>query len=220
VPLQNRVTPTGDIVADPARGTLMGNRGILHDAGRRLGAARWRHRSWISCQLSFKGRRREVMARGRYTELFFLDEHTALAAGHRPCFECRREAFRAFQSAWRRAFGAADDVRAAAMDRALHAARVDPRTRRQIRIEAALDDLPDGVFVLLGDAPLLPFLTLGDCLLPWRVDGYGCARPRPAAIRCSVLTPAPTVAVLRAGYLPARHPSAVPRPADRRSPGW
>jgi hypothetical protein len=148
------------------------------------------------------------MARGRYTALFFLDEATALAAGHRPCFECRREAFRAFQAAWRRAFGAAEDVSAAAMDRALHLARVDPRTRRQVRIEAALDGLPDGVFVLLADAPSTPFLILGDHLLPWRAAGYASARPRPAATRCRVLTPAPAVAVLRAGYVPALHPSA------------
>jgi hypothetical protein len=207
VPLQNRVTPTGDIVADPARGTLMGNRGILHDAGRRLGAARWRHHSWICCQLSFKRRRREVMARGRYTELFFLDEATALAAGHRPCYECRRAAFRAYQAAWRQAFGAAADVSAAAMDRALHLARIDPRTRRQMRIEYALDHLPDGVFVLLDDALLTPFLILGDRLLPWRAAGYASSRPRPAAIHCRVLTPAPTLAVLRAGYMPALHPS-------------
>jgi hypothetical protein len=208
VPLQNRVTPMGDIVADPARGTLMGNRGILHDADRRLGPARWRHRSWISCRLDFRGRRRAVMARGRYTELFFLDEATALAAGHRPCFECRRAAFYAFQAAWRGAFGAAAAASAAAMDRALHLARVDPRTRRQVRIEAALDDLPDGVFVLLEDAPSIPLLVLGDRALPWRAGGYASARPRPAVSRCRVLTPAPVVAVLRAGYLPALHPSA------------
>ena len=208
MPLQNRVMPTGDIVADPARGTLMGNRGILHDAGRRLGAGRWRHRRWICCQLGFKGRRREVMTRGRYTELFFLDEATALAAGHRPCCECRRTAFSAFQAAWRQAFGAAQDASATAIDRALHPARVDPRTRRQIRSEAALDELPDGVFVLLEDAPSIPFLILGDRLLPWRAAGYASARPRPEASRCRVLTPAPTVAVLRAGYVPALHPSA------------
>ena len=127
MPLQNRVTPRGDIVATPARGTLTGNRGILHDAGRQLGAARWRHHRWICCRLDFKGRRRAVMAPGRYTELFFLDEATALAAGHRPCWECRREAFQDFQSAWRCAFGGADDVGAAAMDRILHRARVAPR---------------------------------------------------------------------------------------------
>ena len=129
----------------------MGNRGILHDAGRRLGRARWRHPHWICCRLSFKGRKRRVMTPGRYTELFFLDEATALAAGHRPCFECRREDFRAFQAAWRRAFGARSEASAPAIDRALHAARVEPRSRRQIRFEAALDDLPDGAFALLAD---------------------------------------------------------------------
>ena len=207
MPLQNRVTPMGDIVADLARGMLMGNRGILHDAGRQLGAARWRHRSWICCELSFKGRRRSVMAPRRYTELFFLDEATALAAGHRPCFECRRNAAQAFQTAWRRAFDAAD-CSAPAMDRVLHRARVEPRTRRQIRFEATLDDLPDGVFVLLDEAPSTPLLVLGDRLLRWRASGYVSWRPRPTAIRCRVLTPAPTVAVLRAGYAPTLHPSA------------
>jgi hypothetical protein len=207
VPLQNRVTPTGEIVADPARGTLMGNRGILHDASRRLGAARWRHHHWISCRLRFKGRRRAVMAPRRYTELFFLDEATALAAGHRPCFECRREEFRAFQMAWRRAFGARDSS-AAAMDRELHRARVEPRTGSQIRFEARLDDLPDGAFVLLDEAPSTPVLVLADRLLPWRAAGYVSWRGRPAAVGCRVLTPAPAVAVLRAGYVPALHPSA------------
>jgi hypothetical protein len=207
VPLQNRVTPTGEIVADPARGTLMGNRGILHDASRRLGAARWRHQHWISCRLSFKGRRRAVMAPHRYTELFFLDEATALAAGHRPCFECRREEFRAFAMAWWLSSGATD-CSAAAMDRELHRARIEPRTHRQIRVEAPLDDLPDGAFVLLDEAPSTPLLVLGDSLLPWRAFGYASARLRPAAIGCRVLTPAPTVAVLRAGYVPALHRSA------------
>jgi hypothetical protein len=201
MPLQNRVTPTGDIVADPARGMFMGNRGILHDASRRLGAARWRHRSWICCQLSFKGRRRAVMAPRRYT-----DEATALAAGHRPCFECRRDAARAFQTAWRRA--CAMDCCAAAMDRVLHLARVEPHTRRQNRFAAALDDLPDGVFVVLDEAPSTALLVFGDRLLPWRASGYASARPRPAAIRCRVLTPAPIVAVVRAGYAPGLHPSA------------
>ena len=147
------------------------------------------------------------MAPRRYTELFFLDEATALAAGHRPCFECRREAFRAFQTAWRRAFRTADCA-APAMDRVLHRARVEPRTRRQIRFEGALDDLPDGVFVLLDQAPSTPLLVLGDRLLPWRASGYASAHPRPPAIGCRVLTPAPTVEVIRAGYVPSLHPAA------------
>jgi hypothetical protein len=210
MPLQNRVTPMGDIIVDAARGTLMGNRGILHDASRRLGMARWRHRSWIFCRLSFKGRRREVMAPGRYTELFFLDEATALAAGHRPCCECRRDDFRVFQQAWRRAIDAAD-ASATAMDGILHRTRVDPHTRRQIRFEASLDDLPNGAFILLAGEPSSPLLVLGDELLPWRPAGYGAPRPRPSGTRCVVLTPQPTLAVLRAGYAPSLHPTATRR---------
>lgn len=207
MPLQNRITPLGDIIADAARGTLMGNRGILHDAGRRLGTARWRHRRWIYCWLRFKGRRRQVMAPGRYTELFFLDEATALAAGHRPCSECRRDDFRAFQAAWRRALDT-PDASATTIDRVLHKARVDSRTRRQIRVDASLDDLPDGAFVLLPDDPSIPLLIVANALLPWRPGGYGAPRPRPSAIRCLALTPQPTLAVLRAGYAPALHPTA------------
>jgi hypothetical protein len=203
--LQNRVTPTGDIIADPARGTLLGNRGILHDAGRRLGTARWRHPHWICCRLAFKGRRRPVMTPHRWTELFFLDEATALAAGHRPCCECRREDFLRFQAAWRRAFGT-DDASAGAIDRGLHQARVEPRTRRQIRFEARLDDLPDGAFVLLPDDPT-PLLVRGERLHSWRPGGYQPPRPRRSG-SALVLTPAPTIAVLCAGYLPLAHPSA------------
>jgi hypothetical protein len=208
MPLQNRVTPTSEIIADPARGTLMGNRGILHDANRRLGAARWRHAHWISCRLAFKGRKRPVMAPRRYTELFFLDEATALAAGHRPCCECRREAFRSFQAAWRRGLGPRCDASAAGIDRALHQARVDSRTRAQIRFEARLGDLPDGAFVLLPDDPSAPLLISGAGLLPWCPSGYGHPRPRPATASVLVLTPRPAVAALRAGYAPALHPSA------------
>jgi hypothetical protein len=202
--LQNRITPAGEIIADPARGTLMGNRGILHDARQRLGTARWRHPHWIFCRLAFKGRRRQVMAPRRYTELFFLDAATALAAGHRPCCECRREDFRQFQAAWQRAFR--HDAGAGTIDRVLHAARVEPRSRRQIRFEALLDDLPDGAFVLLPDASSPPFLVQGDQLHPWHPRGYGAPCERRSG-RVIVLTPAPTVAVLRAGY-------QVPRSAD------
>lgn len=207
MPLQNRVTPTSEIIAHVARGTLMGNRGILHDAGRQLGTARWRHRSWICCRLSFKDRHRAVMAPGRYTELFFLDEATALAAGHRPCCECRRDDFRNFQAAWRRAFGAEADASAAAIDHTLHRARVDARSRRQIRFEAALDQLPGGTFVVFPEHRSTPFLILADRILPWRPAGYGPPCPRRAAPCCLVLTPKPTVALLRAGYQPMLHPS-------------
>jgi len=207
MPLQNRVTPFGEIVANAARGTLMGNRGILHDDERRLGTARWRHPHWICCRLEFRGRKRAVMTPGRYTELFFLDEATGLAAGHRPCFECRRDDFLRFREAWRCAFGAHTDASAPAIDRALHAARVNSRTRRQTRFEAPLDDLPDGTFVALPDASTSALLILGERLLPWRPGGYGSPRPRPAT-HGFVLTPRRLVAVLRAGYAPDIHASA------------
>ena len=209
MPLQNRVTPMGDIIADAARGTLMGNRGILHDASKRLGTARWRHRSWICCRLSFKHRRREVMAPGRYTELFFLDEATALAAGHRPCCECRRDDFRAFQAAWRRAADT-PDASADAIDRVLHKARVDPHTRRQIRFEGPLDDLPDGAFILLpGGAPSPVTRRRREPAAVAAGRLRRAARPAHLAPGALVLTPEPTLAVLRAGYAPSLHATAV-----------
>lgn len=197
MPLQNRVTPRGEIVRDPARGLFTGNRGILHDDQRRLGRARWRHPHWIVCRLSFKGRQRQVMAPGRWTELFFLDEAVALAAGHRPCAYCRREAFLSFKEA----FGA---TRAPAVDRELHRHRVD-RQRRQVTYPARLDDLPDGAFVVLGGEALL---VLGDRLLPWHPSGYRAPRPRRGGSVVEVLAPAPTVAALRNGYRPTLHPTA------------
>ncbi len=130
--LQNRVTPTGAIVADPARGCFMGNRGILHDDRKRLGRARWRHKHWIVCVLAFRGRWRRVMEPRRYTELFFLDEAVALAAGHRPCAECRRGRYQDFLAGWANGTGHAGAIpKAAELDGILHAARMDPRHRRQ-----------------------------------------------------------------------------------------
>jgi hypothetical protein len=209
MPLQNRVTPFGEIIAHPARGTLMGNRGILHDAGQRLGPARWRHPHWIVCRLEFEGRRRRVMAPSTYTELFFLDEAVALAAGHRPCAECRRAAFDAFRNAWREALGDLASSRAPAIDRALHGTRVESRSRRQITFAAELDALPDGAFVTLADDPATAWLVLGDRLLPCAPEGYGPARARPSGREVRVLTPCLTVAVLAAGYRPELHPSAL-----------
>lgn len=200
MPRQNRVTPEGEIIADPARGLVMGNRGCLHDAAGRLGTARWRHPHWIICALSFKGRWRPIMAPNRWTELFFLDEATALAAGHRPCAECRRAAYNAFRAAF-----APAPLPAPEIDRRLHTARVT-RTRHQITHRADLATLPDGSFVKLPGAPE-PLLVLTDRLLPWRPDGYGLAQPRLGGT-VTVLTPAPTVAALRNGYRPILHPTA------------
>lgn len=188
MPLQNRVLPTGQIVADPARGMFTGNRGCLHDDQRRLGTARWRGRAWIICALDYKGWRRVVMTPRTWTELFFLDEAVALAAGHRPCALCRRTAFVAFQAA----FGG---LRAPDMDAALHAARLDGRTQRQFT--ADIRDLPDGTFVDRQG----PHLLWRGQAHPYAPAGYG----GPVAIGAgmvTVMTPAPTVQVLRAGYVP------------------
>lgn len=204
MPRQNRVSPFGSIEATAARGLLTGNRGILHDAAGRLGTARWRHPHWIACRLDFKDVRRQVMAPGAWTELFFLDEATALAAGHRPCAYCRREDFRRFAAAWGHAHDLAAPPRAPEIDRALHLARVEPRSRRQRRFAALARDLPDGSIVALsGEA----WLVLGSGLRRWTHQGYDRRAPLPDA-PAEVLTPAPTVAVLRAGYRPMLHPSA------------
>ncbi len=200
---QNRVLATGEIVAHPARGLFMGNRGILHDETGRLGASRWRHPNWVCCRLAFKERRRKILSPGAYTELFFLDEAVALAAGHRPCAECRRAAYRAFRAAWEDSLG--PPGRAADLDRALHAGRVT-RSRRQVRHEAPAPGLPDGAVFLWQETPML---ALSGAALPLAPEGYGAPRDRPAG-PVTVLTPAPTLAVLRAGFRPVIHPSASP----------
>lgn len=201
MPLQNRVLPTGEIVAHPARGTMMGNRGILHDANRRLGRARWRTKAWICCEIAFRGRSRLPMTPGRYTELFFLDEAVALAAGHRPCAECRRADYRLWQAAW--TAGLELPAGARAMDQVLHAARVPSSAGAGRRTEVALDRVPNGAFVLWQGCP---HLVLGGGLHRFRPEGYGPPLPRPAKVAVPALTPAPVLAVLAAGYAPRLHP--------------
>lgn len=202
MPRRNRVTPTGAIVAVPDRGTLMGNRGCLHDA---VGAVRraWQLRRWIVCVLEFKGRRRRAMTPGHYTELFFLDEATALAAGHRPCAECRRDRFNAFLAAL------GERPSAVALDRRLHAERItdggEQRTHR-----AKLGGLPDGVFVRLPDDATASLLR-GDELLAWSAGGYTHRVARPRGVEVEVLTPPLTVAALRGGYVPEVHTSGEAR---------
>ena len=198
--LQNRVLPTGAIVNSDERGLFMGNRGILHDDTQRLGTARWRHSNWVCCRLSFNGRKRTVMTAGAYTELFFLDEAVALAAGHRPCAECRRADYRAYLDAWQIATGEKPDAKR--LDRALHQSRVTGRMQRRYNAPAA--GLPDGTFILLDNAP---HLILRDMVLPYAPGAYLAPRPRPGGT-VTVLTPAPSVAALAAGYCPQVHPSA------------
>ncbi len=209
MPRQNRVTPFGGIVAVPERGTFLGNRGVLHDADGRVRRP-WQVRRWLVCVLEFRGRHRTVMTPGSYTELFFLDEATALAAGHRPCAECRRESFNAFGHAWRKANPADDGSPGppvAEMDDRLHADRVGPdRTKR--RFPALVDELPDGVFVTRPDEEDRAYLLWESHLLEWTPAGYRKRLSRPRGEVVSVLTPRATVEVLRAGYVPALHPTA------------
>jgi hypothetical protein len=206
-PLQNRVRPDQEIVADPARGTLMGNRGCLHDENRLLRTARWRSKLWICCVLEWQGVRRDVMPPGRWTALFFLDEATALAAGHRPCAYCRNTEFKDYASLWRRAFGLAQRPRAVEMDAVLHAERVDRATRRQRTTMARAADLPDGVMIR-HDGRL--WLLAGGTLLEWSFNGYASRRPPPASGPVEVLTPPASIAVMKMGYRPLLHPSASP----------
>lgn len=209
MPRQNRVTPFGEVIATPHRGTMLGNRGVLHDEAGRVKRA-WQLKRWIVCVLEFRGRQRAVMTPGRYTELFFLDEATAFAAGHRPCAECRRERFNAFRAAWHSALSATAGPApptADAIDERLHAERLAP-DRSKRTFTAALDELPDGVFVTAAGQGEPAYLVWGNRLLPWTPGGYGERRRRPKGAEVRVLTPRSTVEVLRAGYVPQVHPSA------------
>jgi hypothetical protein len=197
MPLQNRVTPFGEIVAVPERGTLMGNRGILHDDAGRL-VRSWQVRRWIACRTAFRGRHRQLLQPHSWTELFFLDEATAFAAGHRPCAECRHADYQRFKSAWEVAVGVPNG--ADEMDAVLHADRLEGRgvnQRKRTRWEP-LAILPDGVFIRLDGSA---WLLWRERLLEWSAGGYRARRSQPpAASRVEVLTPRLLVAVLRAGY--------------------
>jgi hypothetical protein len=203
MPLQNRVNPFGELFATPARGTLFGNRGgRFHTDAKTLTARRWASRQWICCVLDFKGRQRDVWGRF-YTELFFLDEPTALAAGHRPCFECRRKDAEAFAEAWRKAQRLSARPYADAMDDVLHRERLQGRAKRTHRRH--IDALPDGAFVVLDDEA---FAVRGGALLHWTPHGYDARKKCPRGITVDVLTPPAILAVLSAGYRPRWHPSA------------
>jgi hypothetical protein len=209
MPRQNRATPYGDLIATPERGTFLGNRGILHDADGHIQRA-WRGQRWLVCVLEFRGRQRTVMTPNRYTELFFLDEATALAAGHRPCAECRHARFLAFCKAWGVVHPGRGPQRPSAdeIDRQLHRERLAPDRSKRCYL-AALDDLPDGVLVTLAGRGDQPCLVWGKRLLVWSPSGYGQRRPRPRSEEVNVLTPRSTVASIQAGYVPEVHRSAL-----------
>ena len=190
---QNRVTPFGEVVTIEQRGAWMGNRGSIH-RGHDI-VRPWNGRRWITCALEFKGWRAPQWQTGRWTALFFLDETVALAAGHRPCALCRRPAYERFRDAWQVAF--AERVGAAAMDLRLHADRVDGRTQR--RHERQWRDLPIGAFVVVDDVPMR---VDDDSVTPWTPNGFGSPVEKPSSGVADVLTPATTVEVLRAGFVP------------------
>jgi hypothetical protein len=200
MPLQNRVDPFGNLFAAPARGTLFGNRGgKFHRDDKTLGQRRWAARQWICCVLKFKNRQRDVWGH-YYTELFFLDEVTALAAGHRPCFECRRKEAERFAALFS---GETKRASAPAMDLVLHAERLDGKAKRMHRRN--IDTLPDGAMIAMDGGA---FAVRGKQLLRWTPSGYGDVTPRPRGVNVDLLTPPSIVAVLKAGYVPLWHPSA------------
>lgn len=210
--LQNRVDPFGSIHAAPERGTFMGNcGGCMHSDDQKLTGRPWVNARWITCLLEFRGWHREVMQPRRYTELFFLDEATAFAAGHRPCFECRNRDARRFAQTWAVANqpgSALDSINV--LDRVLHAERIDPATRRQRTTRAELGGLPDGAFVTLDAEPGAPLLAWGGALWPWTFAGYGAPVTVPGKLggaKVTLLTPPSVVEAFRAGYRPAVHPS-------------
>jgi hypothetical protein len=207
MPLQNRVTPLGELIADSARGLVYGNRGCLHDENGRI-RRRYNGKRWIACRLEFNDwHRSPLLQPGRFTELFFLDEATAFAAGHRPCALCRRADYNRFVAIWRELHPGQDG--ADAIDAQLHGERVDPDTRAHRLHEAPLDELPDVAFVLQEGAPCL---VLGGELLDWTPAGYDARLARRDAL---LITPPSLVAVLRTGWqpvVPLVHPSADYRP--------
>ena len=211
MPLQNRVTPFGEIVAIPQRGMFTGNRGIIHDPQTRtLLSRRWTTKAWIVCACEYKGVRRDVMGRRSWTELFFLDEATALAAGHRPCFFCRRAAAEAFRVAWAAGNGG-ERPYAAGMDDVLHRERLENGRKRLHPLLLPIGELPDGVMVASDDAASC--LIAGGRTFQWTETGYRERRLPLSGVR--LVTPPSTVRALCAGYRPVLHPSAAIGPRRR-----
>ena len=202
MPLQNRVTPFGEIIAVSDRGLFTGNRGILHDPATRTLRRRWASKSWLTCLCAFKGRRRTVMAPGRWTELFSLDEATALAAGHRPCFHCRRKDAEAFRAAWATGNGGLAP-KAAEMDAMLHGERLSGREKRVHPLDRPIPGLPDGAMIGVGETS---FVVVAEGVRRWTPSGYIATTVAPGG--AMLLTPPSILRVLAAGYRPRLHPSA------------
>lgn len=198
--LQNRVNPQGNIIKTSARGVWLGNRGQLHGTGKTI-LRPFKHKAWIICQLQFKERHRQAMAPNLWTELFFLDEATAFAAGHRPCFECRRDAAVLFKTAWLKGnaqYGFDNKISINKIDEVVHQERIDSK-HNKITFKAMVKDLPDGTFILLND---LPCLVAKNQIFKWSPFGYESVQPTSPLTIVTVLTPASIVNTFRAGYAP------------------
>ncbi|HEY5067083.1 MAG TPA: hypothetical protein VIJ04_19950 [Xanthobacteraceae bacterium] len=203
MPLQNRVTPTGDIIATPHRGLFTGNRGIIHDPVTKTLTRRWAGKAWLTCVCEFRGRRREVMGGRSWTELFFLDEATALSAGHRPCFFCRRDDALKFSAAWEQG-NWASGILARDIDAVLHRERLAGGKKRLHALTMPLEELPDGAMVQQDGESFL--IAQGRALL-WAPVGY--RKTQHALQDATLLTPPSTLRALSAGYRPLLHPSAI-----------
>jgi len=202
--LQNRVDPFGTIFKTKARGTLMGNHGVIHNHQQEIRRS-FKHKAWIACTLEFKGRWRPVMSPNQYTELFFLDEATAFAAGHRPCSECRRDDFKRFKSCWIQGnpeYGFNMKTSVQEIDAVLHRERIaGDKSKVTFGTKSSLE-IPDGCFIVLNERPMVVCQGL---LYTWTPFGYEEKIPIPEAPTLTVLTPKSIVNAFRAGYSPRIH---------------
>ncbi|MBB6110646.1 hypothetical protein SAMN05421821_107169 [Mucilaginibacter lappiensis] len=198
--LQNRVDPRGNIVKTSARGAWLGNRGQLHGDTKTI-LRPFKLKAWLTCVLKFKGRHRQVMAPNLYTELFFFDEATAFSAGHRPCFECRRDDANRFKTAWLKGnpeYGFDPKVHIEKIDEIIHQERIDKKGNK-VTFEAAVHDLPDGVFIQIDNEP---YLLANKMIWHWTPSGYEQMAPLPVSVKVIVLTPRSVVKAFRSGYRP------------------
>jgi hypothetical protein len=198
--LQNRVDPLGNIIITPARGSLVGNRGVIHNEHKQI-THPFKHKAWIACSLEFKGRKRTVMTPGRWTELFFLDEATAFAAGHRPCFECRREDAQRFKFFWiqgNASYNLSMNSSIKEIDEVIHRERIDSEKKKVVH-QRLSSQVPEGTFILF-DAD--PYIVAKKRLHRWTPFGYETSITLPQDSMMTVLTPNSIVNAFHAGYIP------------------
>jgi hypothetical protein len=198
--LQNRVDPFGQIISTSARGLWLGNRGVIHNDDKQIIKA-FKHKAWIICALQFKGRKRMLMMPNRWTELFFLDEATAFAAGHRPCFECRKEDARRFKLSWvngNASYGFTMKTSINEIDEIIHRERIDTE-KKKVMHERPLSEIPDGTFILINDHPHLLYKAH---FHKWSPFGYEESFPARDPSSLTVLTPNSIINAFSAGYIP------------------